>query len=279
VFAREAPLLGERAARLALDTAGVAPAHVSHLLFVTCTGFAAPGPDQDLVERLGLPLSVRRVQIGFQGCSAGVVALRTAAEIIRGNPEAVVLVVSVELSSLHFQSELADESLRGHALFADGAGAALLARQASMGVIDRGAFASVQLGDARSLLMPAARDEMTWRVEDTGFRMRLTNRIPGELSRALPSIVEGFGARSFRHWAVHPGGPAILETVARSLSIPDGVLAPSREVLREFGNMSSATIFFVMESIAKGAVPGAGLALAFGPGLTADALAFQISLG
>jgi predicted naringenin-chalcone synthase len=298
VFAGEAPLLAERAARIALHSAGVAPAHVSHLLFVTCTGFAAPGPDQDLVECLGLPLSVRRVQIGFQGCSAGVVALRTAAEIIRGNPSAIVLVVSVELSSLHFQRDLDDESLRGHALFADGAGAALVghrragpaghARTPEKGLeglhnlardggrLDGRQFASVRLDEARSLILPSGCDEMTWRVADTGFRMRLTNRIPGELSRALPSIVGGFGAKPFRHWAVHPGGPAILDAVARSLLLPQGVLAPSREVLREFGNMSSATIFFVMERIVASGAAGPGLALAFGPGLTSDALAFDV---
>jgi len=126
VFEECAPVLAERAARQALETSGVSKETLTHLLFVTCTGLVAPGPDQELIERIGLPLSIRRVQIGFQGCSAGLVALRTAAEIVRGDSTARILVVSVELSSLHFQANLGEDDFRGHALFADGSGAAVV---------------------------------------------------------------------------------------------------------------------------------------------------------
>ncbi|MGQ0720904.1 MAG: type III polyketide synthase, partial [Candidatus Eiseniibacteriota bacterium] len=127
VFREEAPALASSAAREALRQSGVDPARVTHFLFVTCTGFAAPGPDQAVALGVGLRRTVHRVQIGFQGCSAGVVAIRTAAEIVRGDPSAVVLVVSCEISSIHFQNHWKGEDLRGHSLFADGAGACVVA--------------------------------------------------------------------------------------------------------------------------------------------------------
>ena len=275
--ARSRRLLGERSARQALEASGIPRDSLTHLLFVTCTGLVAPGPDQEIVERLGLPLTIRRVQIGFQGCSAGLVALRTAGEIVRGDPEARVLVVSVELSSLHFQDNLGEDDLRGHALFADGSGAAVVAMAP---VAESGDAARVHLGRGHSLLIPSAKGDMTWNIGETGFRMRLTSRVPAALSEALPGFVESFhegGQAAVEHWAVHPGGPVILDGVARTLDLPPESLTASREVLRECGNMSSATIFFVLQRIAAERTPGAGIAFAFGPGLTAEGLAFHIS--
>jgi alpha-pyrone synthase len=269
-----APLLGERAARQALEASGVAREKLTHLIFVTCTGLVAPGPDQELIERLGLPLSIHRIQIGFQGCSAGLVGLRSAAEIVRGAPDARILVVSVELSSLHFQNDLGEDDLRGHALFADGSGAAVVGMPGAGGPQGR---PLVSLGQGRSLLLPSAKGDMTWNIVATGFRMRLTSRIPIVLSAALPEFVGEFQAGEpapIKHWAVHPGGPAILDSLAGTLDLPTDSLSASREVLRECGNMSSATIFFVFARIAAAGAPGAGIAFAFGPGLTAEGIAF-----
>jgi predicted naringenin-chalcone synthase len=277
VYEECAPELGERAVRQALDASGVSKESLTHLLFVTCTGLVAPGPDQELVERIGLPLSIRRVQIGFQGCSAGLVALRTAAEIVRGDPSARVLVASVELSSLHFQDNLGEDDLRGHALFADGSGAAVVGMPEGTDVAGRRLFS---LGHGRSLLLPSAKGDMTWNIVATGFRMRLTSRVPAALSAALPGFVRGFHNEEhtrIEHWAVHPGGPVILDSVARTLELLPESLTASREVLRECGNMSSATIFFVLARIAAEGSPGAGIAFAFGPGLTAEGLAFRLS--
>jgi alpha-pyrone synthase len=274
VFEECAPQLAERAARIALDASGVAPDSFTHFIFVTCTGLVAPGPDQELVERLGLPLTIRRVQIGFQGCSAGLVALRTAAEIVRGDPAARVLVVSVELSSLHFQADLAEEDLRGHALFADGSGAAVVGVPTA-----RRTGRSISLGVGRSLLIPEAKGDMTWNIGGSGFRMQLTSRVPAALSEALPGFVEAFhdgDLSEVEHWAVHPGGPVILDGIGRTLGLPPDSLDTSRSVLRECGNMSSATIFFVLREIAATGVPGTGIAFAFGPGLTAEGLAFRL---
>jgi predicted naringenin-chalcone synthase len=278
VFAERAPGLAEAAARDALDAAGIAPPEVTHLVFATCTGFAAPGPDLALTVRLGLPASLRRIHIGYQGCGAGIVALRTAAEIARGDRSACVLVVAVELASLHFQTEPGEEDLRGHALFADGAGAAVVAR-GRRGRRGGPPSTRVRWGPGASRLVPGSQAAMTWDVADTGFLMRLSSRVPDALAAELPGFAAGLAggdAGRVAHWALHPGGPAILDRARDALGIDEGRLAASREVLRTCGNMSSATIFFVMERIAREAVPGEGLALAFGPGLTIEGLRFRV---
>ncbi|HET9886658.1 MAG TPA: hypothetical protein VFR10_04030, partial [bacterium] len=175
-YREHAPDLACEAARRAIESAGVPAARITHLLVSTCTGFAAPGSDQEIVERLGLLPSVRRVLFGFQGCSAGVAALRTAAEIARGDPAAILLVVAVELSSLHFQPNVPDEDLRGHALFADGAGAAVVAGAAippASAGSSNGAQREVILERGCSRLVLKTRNHMTWIVGDHGFLMRL----------------------------------------------------------------------------------------------------------
>lgn len=281
VFAEEAPGLGEAAARAALADAGTDPARITHLLFATCTGFAAPGPDRDLIVRLGLSPTVRRVQIGYQGCSAGIVALRTAAEIVRGEPSARVLAVAVELASLHFQTEPGEDDLRGHALFADGAGAAVVGaaagRASTRGEGTGAARVLVQRG--ASQLLPGSADDMRWDVGDAGFLMHLSAHVPEALATELPAFAARLSLDTrdgIRHWAIHPGGPVILDRVRDALGIPEERLAPSRDVLRTCGNMSSATVFFVFRRIVAGGEPGDGVALAFGPGLTVEGLRFRV---
>ena len=280
VFAEEAPALAEQAARAALAAAAVTPAEITHLLFITCTGFAAPGPDRDLVLRLGLPSAVRRIQIGYQGCSAGIVGLRTAAEIVRGEPAARVLVVAVELASLHFQTDPQEDDLRGHALFADGAGAAVVGgSRGAARPSGAGRSATVALGRGASRLLPDSAGDMSWDVGDTGFRMRLSSRVPETLATELPGFaadLAGGAPELMTHWAIHPGGPVILDRVRDALAIPEERLAPSREVLRRCGNMSSATVFFVFRGLLEAGVPGEGIALAFGPGLTVEGLRFRV---
>jgi predicted naringenin-chalcone synthase len=274
VFAEEAPGLAEAAAREALEAAALAPVDVTHLLFITCTGFAAPGPDRDLVLRLGLSPAVRRVQIGYQGCSAGIVGLRTAAEIVRGEPDARVLVTAVELASLHFQTDPEDDDLRGHALFADGAGAAVVGADGA----GRGG-ARVALGRGASRLLAGSERDMTWDVGDAGFRMRLSSRVPDALALELPAFASALAdvaPEDVAHWAVHPGGPVILDRVRDTLGLPEERLHPSRDVLRRCGNMSSATVFFVFRRILETGSPGDGVALAFGPGLTVEGLRFRV---
>jgi predicted naringenin-chalcone synthase len=289
-----APDLACAAARRALDAAHVAPEQITHLFTSTCTGFAAPGPDQDVIERLGLRSSVRRVLFGFQGCSAGIASLRTASEIAQGDSNAVILVVAVELSSLHFQPSMREEDLRGHALFADGAGAAVIAgpapsmRNGSAGRGNAGGGSAdgeaaiprtVFLARASCRLVPSTRDHMTWTVGDHGFLMRLGSEVPDTLGALLPDFIKeltGEVADSSELWAIHPGGPAILDRIESALRLSPQDLAPSRSILRRHGNMSSATIFFVFEEILRMGRSGPGNALAFGPGLTIEGLRFHV---
>jgi len=281
-YRAHAPDLACAAARRALEAAHVMPEQVTHLFASTCTGFAAPGPDQDVIERLGLLSSVRRVLFGFQGCSAGIAALRTAAEIARGDPTAVILVLAVELSSLHFQPSLREEDLRGHALFADGAGAAVVAgleRSTGNGSVQR-EERSVILDRGICRLVPSTRDQMTWTVGDHGFLMRLGSEVPETLAELLPDFVRelrGGEAKSPELWAIHPGGPAILDRIESSLGLSPEHLHPARSVLRRHGNMSSATIFFVFEELVGQGREGSGNALAFGPGLTIEGLRFHVA--
>lgn len=283
-FAREAPPLAVAAARSALENSRIDSSRVTHLFVVSCTGFVSPGLDVDLVETLPLSPDVHRVLFGFQGCAAGIAALRTAAEVVRGSPEAIVLVVAVELSSLHFQPDFEDEDLRGHALFADGAGAAVVewSQDESLSPAH-----TVRLGRGASRLLPATRDQMTWTVTDHGFSMRLSSRVPDALGEAIPDFVETLsvaerGPTTPSLWVVHPGGPAILDRLQERLGLGDEALASSREVLRRHGNMSSATIFFVFAEALRAAreveSPHStdGVALAFGPGLLAEGLAFRL---
>lgn len=274
------------AARRALTSGGVLPAEVTHLLLATCTGFAAPGLDQDLMLELGLAPSVRRVLLGFQGCSAGVVALRTASEIARGDSRAIILVVSVELCSLHFQPDLCPSDLRGHALFADGAGAAVVGtRSIREGTHGKSppeeAVPWIQLHEGRSLLLNDTRELMSWDIEDFGFRMRISRDVPASIERALPAFLEmDRGVPEW--WVVHPGGPAILDRIQLGLGLSPDRLEDSRSVLRKHGNMSSATVFYIFDRLTKradragsGSGEVSGIALAFGPGLCAEALQFS----
>lgn len=264
VYAREAPALAERAAR---QLAGLDK--VTHLVLASCTGFIAPGIDQILARSLSLDPNVERTLIGFMGCYAAVAALRTAYHIVRSRPEAVILVVTVELSTLHLQNATDLESLLAMLLFADGAAAALVsAKPEGLEIIDP---FSIALDDSAELI--------TWKVTDTGFAMGLSGEVPGKIADALavPGLRERLQAGgSIDNWAVHGGGRSILDAVERGFDLPADALAPSREILRNYGNMSSATLMFVLAQILNsGTQVNAGAALAFGPGLAVEGFRYR----
>lgn len=261
VYAREAPELA-LAAIGQLD--GVEAA--THLVLASCTGFTAPGLDQVLARRLGLAPTVERVVVGFMGCYAGVTALRTAGHIVRSDPAARVLVVAVELCTLHLQPTDRLDSLLAQAQFADGCGAALVTAEGS----------GLALGEGLSLTLEDTQDLITWTIGDTGFAMELSGEVPARLAEALASdgVARAIaGGREIDAWAVHPGGRSIVDAVERGLGLPPEKLAASREVLRAFGNMSSATVIFVLQRL-MAQQPRSGVALAFGPGLAMEGLRF-----
>lgn len=271
VYEREAVPLAEAAARAALLDAGLAPDAVTHLVVTTCTGFFAPGPDVRLTQRLGLPAHVHRAQIGFMGCFAGVTGLRAAHQIVRGDPTARVLLVAVELCTLHFQRTPDLETLVANVLFGDGAAAAVLSAEG----------AGPRVLAARSALADDTLDQMGWQVGDHGFVMRLSDEVPTHLQDAVGPFVQGLlqeaglTRRQVAGWAIHPGGRRVVEAVGAGLELAPEDLAPSLDVLRRNGNLSSATVLFVLDALRRAPRPGATLALAFGPGLTMEGLALS----
>ncbi len=264
VYAREAPSLAQRAAA---ELGGLE--HVTHLVLASCTGFVAPGVDQLLARRLGLRPDVERILVGFMGCYAAVAALRTAYHIVRSQPQAVVLVVTVELCTLHLQDTADVESLLAMLLFADGAAAAIVSAE------PRG----LEIVDPFSVALADSGDLITWTVTDTGFAMGLSGKVPGRVADALAASSfrsQLLAGQSIDSWAVHGGGRSILDAVERGLELPADRLAASRAVLRDYGNMSSATLMFVLSKILRsGKRIDAGAALAFGPGLAVEGFRYR----
>ena len=264
VYADTAPALALQAVAGLPDISDV-----THIVTATCTGFLAPGLDQLLVRKLGLDPGVERVAIGFMGCYAGVTALRTAAHLVRSDPAARVLVVSVELCTLHLQDTDDLESLLAMRQFADGAAAALVT----------GSGEGLALGDGISATLEESHELMNWRIGNEGFVMHLSGAVPGRIAEALEDEalvhrITGDDAEiSDMAFAVHPGGRSILDAVERGLGLDDQRLAASRAVLADYGNMSSATILFVLEQVMRDK-PARGVALAFGPGLALEGLRF-----
>ena len=264
VYAREAPKLALQAIAGLADTDGV-----THLVVASCTGFVAPGVDQIIARALGLSGNVERVTIGFMGCYAGATALRTAGHIVRSDRSARVLVVSVELCSLHLQANARLESMLAMAQFSDGAAAAIVSAEGP----------GLALGENLSATLEESDTLITWTIGDTGFAMNLSGEVPGRLANALAGaelqdrVLDGGDAADIQAWAVHPGGKSILDAVERAFALTQGALAESREVLRVCGNMSSATILFVLERIMPRR-PATGVALAFGPGLAMEGFRF-----
>lgn len=249
---------------------------VTHVITVSCTGFCNPGPDLMVVRACGLPLTTQRYHIGFMGCYAAFPALRMADQFCRANPDAVVLVVCVELCSIHLQIKPTPDALLANALFADGAGAALVSARPAPST--RRSFA---LEHFATRLIPGTEGDMAWTIGDHGFDMTLSSYVPRILGLHADELIrEVVAASPFSYdeiagWAVHPGGKAILQALETRMGWPadSGPLVYSHRILRDYGNMSSATILFVLMAILEESdLPDHSLlgALAFGPGLTVE---------
>jgi predicted naringenin-chalcone synthase len=234
VFEAEAPRLAERAVA-ALDLRGHEDS-VTHLVVACCTGFMAPGIDQILAKRLKLRSDLQRTIVGFMGCSAAIPALRIAQAAILADARARVLVVNIELCTLHLQDTDDLETALSFLLFGDGCSAALVTADPL----------GIALGDFLTALIPDSDDMITWHVGDHGFRMHLSGRVPGMIMQALRDddgkLLRGEGTQSIDFWAVHGGGRSILDAVEAGLNLAPNALAHSRHILREYGNMSSARL-------------------------------------
>jgi predicted naringenin-chalcone synthase len=245
---------------------------ITHIVVASCTGFVAPGIDQIIAARLGLANDVERLLIGFMGCYAAIVALRTARHIVRSEPHARVLVVTVELSTLHLQEATTLEPLLAMLQFGDGAAAALVTSTAG----------GLELGQPFSAALPDSAELIQWEITDRGFAMTLSGEVPSRLTQALSQsefMQAALGRSSTDEidaWAVHAGGRSILDAVEHALELAPDALNGSRDVLRRHGNMSSATLMFVLKDMIGRSV-NRGCALAFGPGLAAEGLTFTSS--
>jgi predicted naringenin-chalcone synthase len=239
---------------------------ITHLITISCTGFFAPGMDLALVRRLGLSSTLGRTMIGFMGCSAMFNGLRTAHQIVCGDPEARVLIVSVELCSIHVQPGIKRENLISASLFADGSSACVV------GLPKEGQGNTFILDELYTEVKAETEEEMVWQIGDHGFELKLSPRIPKHLSEVAPQILKDLFPQSNPDFcAIHPGGPAILDELQAILGLDAGQMQASRSILRNYGNISSATILFVLDEIRRTLhSPQTGVAMAFGPGLTVE---------
>lgn len=283
MYERHAPGLAISAARDALEGAELDGEEITHLVTVSCTGFLAPGVDTAIVETLGLPRGVQRTHVGFMGCHGALNGLRVADSFAGRDPDAVSLVCAVELCTLHFSYEKDPELIVANALFSDGA-AAVAGRSSadakrSVGGRKggRGDGGDWRVAASGTSLLADSEDAMTWRIGDHGFRMTLSAQVPELIEATLRPWITGWleehglSLDDIGSWAVHPGGPRVLTSVERALDLPKEATAVSREVLSECGNMSSATVLFIVQRLKERGAPGPCVALAFGPGLAVEA--------
>ncbi|GAA3200012.1 type III polyketide synthase [Microbacterium terregens] len=270
-YIRLAPELSRRAAQAALDEAGVAASRITHVVTVSCTGCFAPGPDFRIVRDLGLAPSTERYHLGFIGCAAAFPALRAAERFCAAQPDAVVLVVCTELCSLHIRPSASPDQIVSSSVFADGSAAAVITADAA----DRPGLDLERFG---TTLTSEGEEDMAWTIGDDGFEMVLTGEVPRIIGREIRGAVDSFLAGDVpTAWAIHPGGRSILDRVQAGLELAPEALHASRAVLRDYGNMSSATVMFILRELLRddAVQDGATIAgLAFGPGLTVESAMF-----
>lgn len=269
-FADHAPALAEQACRKAMAQAATEPSAVTHLITVTCTGFHAPGIDIDLIDRLDLPATTQRIQVGFMGCHGAVNGLRAAKGLVASDPHAVVLVCCVELCSLHYQYGYDANRIVSGALFADGA-AGMVVQNQPEGADAASTIANIEA--TGSCLVANSRDAMTWTIGDHGFEMTLAATVPSLIEAELHDFLSKWltehntSIEAVQGWAVHPGGTRILSAVETALRLSSDELADSRDVLARHGNMSSATMPTVLKRFADAGRDRPWVMLGFGPGL------------
>ena len=273
VYIKEGRKLFSKTGERLLQNSRFKPQDITHLITVSCTGFYAPGPDFDVIRHVGLQPSIERYHLGFMGCYAAIPALKMAKQICEADENANVMVISAELCTLHFQGNNELDSILSSTVFADGAaGTIVSSRKPDIDGFRMEGFASS--------ILEKGMNDMAWTIGNTGFHMVLSNHIPELLGDGIQNFISkalqsyGMNREDISRWAVHPGGRAILDKVVSEANLPEESLKASRSVLANFGNMSSATILFVLKEILESSADhrkaGKTLAMAFGPGLTLE---------
>lgn len=255
-----------------IDQSGFNAGEITHLITVSCTGFYAPGPDFDIIRSLNLNPQIERYHLGFMGCYASLPALKMADQICRANPDANVMVVSVELCTIHFQANPKLDNMLSASIFADGGAGLIISSKKPVA-------SGYALEGFASTILDKGESDMAWSIGNTGFNMVLSSYIPDllqdEIKPFLNTVLDKFGltADDIGEWCVHPGGRAILDRIEQAVSLPEHALNASRKVLSDYGNMSSATVLFVLKELQRQPLNNekpAALAMAFGPGLTME---------
>lgn len=266
--------LSAQAARQALDSAGVPASSIGAVVFVSSTGIATPTIDAKLITRLELSGHTVRLPIWGLGCAGGAAGVARAAELAQMMPGKAVLLIAAELCSLTFQRrDFSKSNLVGAGLFADGAAAAVLSTEGRGPAV---------LGSL-STLFTDSEDVMGWDVVDTGLKVRFSRDIPAIVRRHLPALMTeaccrwGIERSDLEHYIVHPGGPKVIEAYVESLGLPAEAVAEAYAALAQFGNMSSASILFVLSKYLQNHLPTEkyGVFLALGPGFSSEQVLFQ----
>jgi alkylresorcinol/alkylpyrone synthase len=276
-FVDDALPLAKEAVGSALVAATLIPEDVGLLATVSCTGYANPGLDIHIAKDLGMRPALRRLAIGHMGCYAAIPGLAVATDYVIAQRRPAVLVCA-ELPSLHVQPPPHDtQQAVAHALFADACATLVLAPSQISEGLD--VIAVETLTDVGSMA------DMTWDVTDHGFRMTLSSRVPALVARNVPTLVDrllndrGLSPDDVRHWAIHPGGPRIIDKVQEVFSLSDVQIKRSRDILSRYGNCSSATILLILASMCSVPVGDYVLAIAFDPGLTVTGALLQAAAG
>jgi predicted naringenin-chalcone synthase len=269
-------LLAKQATDRLLESTRTPPASIDRLITVSCTGFSAPNFDYEIVTNLGLRASIKRTHIGFMGCAAALVGFTSVLEACQAASAQRALLVSVELCSIHLQMEPTRDNILSNMIFADGCAAALFSSEEE-------SPAKLRLLHTESMLFEDSREVMGWDIGNLGFEMKLSAELPRIISdRAVPAArdilrAQGLSPDEIPHWVLHPGGRAILDALQAGLGLSHEQMKPSRTILNCYGNMSSASIMFVMKEMLDHTAIKTGehvCAIGFGPGLTMEIALF-----
>lgn len=274
-YAEEAAPLALEAARQALIEADLDARKITHVITVSCTGFRAPGFDIALIKDLALSRRVARTHVGFMGCHGALNGLRIARALAESGADVRILLCAVELCSLHFFYGWDPEKVVANGIFSDGAAALVMGR-------NRLNFRDTwQMTASGAFLFPDSEEAMSWQIGDHGFEMTLSPRVPELIAENLRPWVSDWlrenslTLEAIHSWAVHPGGPRILDAVESALGLTRLQTAASREILSEYGNMSSPTLLFILERLRREKAPRPSVAIGLGPGLQAEAALFR----
>jgi predicted naringenin-chalcone synthase len=280
VYEKMAVELGLKNVLQTLEKSNTKASDLTHIISVSCTGMMAPGLETALVEKLGLSRSTKRYAVNFMGCYASFHALRLADHIATGDENARVLVVSIELCTLHFRVDPSNDNILSTYLFGDGVGSCIVSSQHTHPV-------SLELLGFESLLISDGKEEMEWHIGNNGFEMVLSSKVSKSIEANIKNAVDilmlknAISFNDVQQYAIHPGGKNIIKAFETALGLEEKHLKYSYEVLRDYGNMSSATILFVLQKlIDESTIEQKGnliYSAAFGPGLTVESGLMRLS--